>query len=166
MRTGNTNDWRQYWNEDAYGRPQEPKPENSCRDALLSTLRSYLPPVVDAQPEGQYADNTRADIRVSCAGFNVPVEIKKSSHQDVWSAMRNQLIAQYMRDPDASGYGIYLVFWFGRETCKPGQGGCPKSAAELEERLRDTLSPDEARMISVCVMDVTKPFDSASLRSG
>ena len=40
------------------------------------------------------------------------------------------------------------------------------AGAELEERLRATLSPDEACMISVCVMDVTKPFDSASLRSG
>ena len=166
IRTGNTNDWRQYWNEDSHGRPQEPKPENSCRDALLSALQERLPPGVDAQPEGQYANNTRADIRVSCAGFNLPVEIKKSSHRDVWSAMKNQLIARYTRDPDASGHGVYLVFWFGRKGCPPGPDGCPKSAAELEEKLRDTLSPDEARMISVCVMDVTKPFDSAPLRSG
>ena len=166
IRTGNTNDWRQYWNEDSHGRPQEPKSENSCRDALLSALQERLPPGVDAQPEGQYANNTRADIRVSCAGFNLPVEIKKSSHRDVWSAMKNQLIAQYTRDPDASGHGVYLVFWFGRKGCPPGPGGLPKSAAALEEKLRDTLSPNEARMISVCVMDVTKPFDSATLRSG
>ncbi len=165
IRTGNTNNWRQYWNEDPDGRPQEPKHENSCRDALLSALRERLPHGVDAQPEGQYANNTRADIRVSCAGFNLPVEIKKSSHWDVRNAMRSQL-SKYTRDPDASGYGIYLILWFGSETCRPGPGGRPKSAADLEKRLREKLSPDEARRISVCVMDVTKPFDSAPLRSG
>ncbi len=157
IRTGNTDDWRQYWNENSYGRPTEPKPENSCRDALLSDLRQCLPPSLDAQPEGQYANDKRADIRVSCSGFNVPVEIKKSRHRDLWSAMKNQLIAQYMQDSDASGYGIYLVFWFGQEKCQPGPGGRPKSAADLEKKLRDTLSPEEARMISVCVIDVARP---------
>ncbi len=157
IRTGNTDDWRQYWNENPYGRPTEPKPENSCRDALLSDLKQCLPPSLDAQPEGQYANDKRADIRVSCSGFNVPVEIKKSRHRDLWSAMKNQLIAQYMQDSDASGYGIYLVFWFGQERCQPGPSGRPKSAADLEKKLRDTLSPEEARMISVCVIDVARP---------
>ena len=166
IRTSDSNDWSQYWNEDGYGRPQNPKPENSCRDALLSSLRAQLPPGVQVQPERKYAADTRADISVSCAGFNVPVEIKKSNHRDVWSAMRNQLIAQYMRDSDARGYGIYLVFWFGPGECQPGVDGRPKSADELEKRLEDTLSPDEARRVSVCVIDVTKPFDSASERLG
>ena len=157
IRTGNTDDWRQYWNEDSHGRPTEPKPENSCRDALLSDLRQYLPPGIDAQPEGQYANDKRADIRVAYRDFQVPIEIKKSDHRDLWSAMKNQLIAQYTRDPDSSGYGIYLVFWFGRETCKPGVDGRPKNASELKKKLRKTLSPDEARRISVCVIDVTRP---------
>jgi len=166
IHTSDSNDWRQYWNEDSYGRPQNPKPENSCRDALLSSLRAQLPPGVQVQPEAKSAADTRVDIRVSWAGFNVPVEIKKSCHRDVWSAMRNQLIAQYMQGSDASGYGIYLVFWFGPEKCKPGVDGRPRNADELERRLECTLSPDEACKVSVCVIDVTKPFDSASDRSG
>ena len=48
----------------------------------------------------------------------MPVEIKKSSSRELWSAIRNQLIAKYTRDPGAAGYGIYLVFWFGREHCQ------------------------------------------------
>ena len=52
-----------------------------------------------ARPEGHYAESKRADIRVFHGGFNVSVEIKKSSHQDLWSAIRNQLIAKYTRDP-------------------------------------------------------------------
>ena len=167
IRTDNTNDWRQYWNEDSYGQPQKPKPENSCRDALLSSLRAQLPPSVLVEPERKSAADTRVDISISIADFNVPVEIKKSSHREVWSAMRNQLIEKYvMRDSDASGYGIYLVFWFGPEECQPGPAGRPTSADELEKWLHEALSPAEARRISVCVMDVTKPFDSAPLRSG
>ena len=166
IRTGDSNGWRLYWNEDAYGRPRDSKPENSCRDALLSSLRAQLPSGVQVHPEAKFAADTRVDIRVSWTGFNVPVEIKKSCHRDVWSAMRNQLIAQYMQGSDASGYGIYLVFWFGPEKCQPGVDGRPESADELERRLEYTLSPDEACKVSVCVIDVTKPLDSASQRSG
>ena len=156
IRTGNTDDWRQYWNE-PFGQEPTPKHEDHCRDALLSDLRHCLPPGMDAQPEGQYANDKRADIRVACRDFQVPIEIKKSNNPKLWSAIRTQLIAQYTTDPATGGYGIYLVFWFGQERCQPGQGGRPKSAAELEERLRETLSPDEARMISICVIDVARP---------
>ena len=88
------------------------------------------------------------------------MEIKKSSSRDLWRAIRNQLIAKYARDPGAGGYGIYLVFWFGNdpEPCQmPESGPRPKSAAELEARLRDTLTREEARLISVCVIDVSMP---------
>ena len=93
IRTGNTDDWRQYWNEQRLDMPPTPKHEDKCRDALLSDLRMRLPEGVDAQPEGQYAGDKRADIRVSYDDFNVPVEVKKSTHRDLWSAARNQLIA-------------------------------------------------------------------------
>ncbi len=156
IRTGNTDDWRQYWNE-PFGQEPTLKHEDHCRDALLSDLRHCLPPGMDAQPEGQYANDKRADIRVAYRDFQVPIEIKKSNHPKLWSTIRAQLIAQYTIDSATDGYGIYLVFWFGPDMCQPGQGGRPKSAAELEERLRDTLSPDEARTISVCVIDVAQP---------
>ena len=85
-----------------------------------------------------------------------------SNHPKLWSAIRTQLIAQYTIDPATGGYGIYLVLWFGQGKCQPGPDGRPTSAAELEERLRQMLSPNEVRKISVCVIDVTTPFDSAS----
>ena len=113
IRNGNTDDWRQYWNENEYGRPCKPKHEESCRDALLSGLRQCLPDELDAQPEGQYANDKRADIRISCRDFQIPVEIKKNSHPKLWSALRDQLIAHYTRDPATDGYGIYLMLWFG-----------------------------------------------------
>ena len=161
IRNGNTDDWRQYWNEDRHGRPHEPKHEESCRDALLSDLRHCLPDELDAQPEGQYANDKRADIRISCRDFQIPVEIKKNSHPKLWSALRDQLIAQYTRDPATDGYGIYLVLWFGEadghRTPPPPCGVRPAGPEALRARLEEALTPREARKISVCVIDVSAP---------
>jgi hypothetical protein len=115
---------------------------------------------IDAQAESRYADDKRSDIRVSCGDFNVSVEIKRSCHRELWSAIKTQLIAKYTRDPGTDGYGIYLVFWFGdTEHCRPtpGEKSPPKSADRLEELLRDTLLTEEQRKISICVIDVAQP---------
>lgn len=165
IRDGNTSDWRQYWNVDRYNRPQNPRPEDACRDALLSDLRNRLIRLcVDVQPEGRYANDKRADIHVSCAGFNIPVEIKKSCHRDLWSAVRSQLIARYTIDPETEGHGIYLVFWFGdTEHCRPTPPAIdtpPVTSLELEDRLVSTLSPDERRKIQIRVIDVSIPSSS------
>ena len=161
IRKDNTNAWRQYWNVNQYYRAENPRPENSCRDTVLSYLRQCLPRGVDAQPEGQYASNNRADIRVSCGGFQVPVEIKRNANGDLWRGLRNQLIGQYTNDPDTDGYGIYLVFWFGevvgqRTPLPPSPFRRPANAEKLEQQLRATLSEAEARKISVCVIDVSR----------
>ncbi len=158
IRNGNASGWRQYWNVDSRNRPEEPRPEDACRDALLSDLQQNLSGWgIDAQPEGRYADDKRADIRVSCNGFNVPVEIKRSCHRDVWSAIENQLIAKYARDPGADGHGIYVIFWFGSTrhcSPQPGTAGTPRSAAELERRIKESLAEGVLRKISVCAVDV------------
>ena len=165
IRDGNTSDWRQYWNVDHHGRPQNPRPEDTCRDALLSDLRNKLMRLdIEVQPEGRYANDKRADIRVSYAGFNVPVEIKRSCHRDLWSAVRSQLIARYTVDPETEGHGIYLVLWFGdTEGCRltPPETGSPAvSSLELEGRLASTLSADERRKIRIRVIDVSIPNSS------
>ena len=161
IRDGATSDWRQYWNVDRYNRVETPKPEDACRDALLSDLEQALAPLaVEATAEGRYADDKRSDIRLSVPGFNVPIEIKRSCHDDWWSSIRSQLIAEYTRDPGTDGYGIYLVFWFGEaEGCepKPASGRRPKSPEEVRKALLDSLRNQERRKIAVCVIDVSKP---------
>lgn len=152
---GDTSDWRQYWNTPTNGN-WEPKVENLCRDNLLSDLRPALPPDVSAKPEGVYADDRRADIRVTHRNINIPVEIKRSSHKDVWKAMRDQLINRYAKDPNADGYGIYLVFWFGAEHCTPYQGKRLGTPAKIEAALRQSLKPEEAHRINVIVIDVAR----------
>ena len=155
-----TSDWKQYWNVDQYNRPcKKPKPEDACRDALLSDLNYRFTQLgIDGQPEGRYVNEKRSDIRVSYASFNVPIEIKVSSNPKLWSAIRTQLINDYSQDPGADGYGIYLVFWFGTEECKspPGDAAKPENANDLLEGLTKTLSANERLKIAVCVIDVSK----------
>ncbi|MCY4141160.1 MAG: hypothetical protein OXF56_23205, partial [Rhodobacteraceae bacterium] len=170
IRDGNLSGWRQYWNVDQYNRPWNPRPEDSCRDALLSDLRRRMLRLeIDAQPEGRYVDDKRADIRVSRGPCNVPIEIKRSCHRDLWSAIRSQLMARYTRDPGTGGHGINLVFWFGvTEGCRPTPpvtGTPPANSAELEHRLLSTLSADERLKIRICVIDVTGP-DSIVVERG
>ena len=155
---GVTDDWRQYWNEGT--RPSTPKPkhEEHCRDALLSDLKRMLPEGVEAQPEGEYPHDTRADIRVSYGSvFHVPIEAKKNMSHDLWTAMHSQLIAKYASAPGTGGHGIYLVFWFGPEFTSPSpQDQRPSSHIELQERLDETLSDEQARKIAVRVIDVSR----------
>ena len=156
IRTGNTDDWRQYWNEKDDAKPGAPKHENTCRDTLLSDLRERLPPGIDAQPEGQYARDKRADMRISCLDFQIPIEVKKNGHRDLWRAIQDQLIQQYTTDPATEGYGIYLVFWFGPGcTQPPPSGPRPAGPQDLQRKLEATLAEDQARKISVCVIDVS-----------
>lgn len=160
IRHGNTDGYKQFWNLDSHARPTEPRVEDACRKTLLDRLRDRLHRShVDAQPEGHYADDKRADIRVSFAGFNVPIEIKRDCHSDLWNAIHGQLIARYTRDPGAAGYGIYLVFWFGGDGMPANPDGTahPQTASDLEAQLRATLSGAEQRLIQVCVVDVAKP---------
>ena len=150
---GNTSDWELFWNL-ATGL-RKPKDENRCRNALLRLLHPQLPEGVHAEREGSYAADRRADIRVSCKEFNVPVEIKKSTHRALWSAIGTQLTG-YAKDPRADGHGIYLVFWFGPEGCpSPPDGEKPQTPQQLEEQLQRTLAPEKARKIDVVVMDVS-----------
>ena len=163
IRDGANSNWRLFWNVDSNNQVTDTRPENACRDTLVGLLESKVAVVgAEVQSEARYADDKRSDIRVSYSqsGFNTPIEIKKSCHRDLWSAIQTQLIAKYTRDPSTDGYGIYLVFWFGEaEDCRPTprSGPKPKSAAELDSALLDTLSDHERRKISVCVIDVSKP---------
>ena len=158
MRTTNTNPWRLFRNEAGHGKPGEPKVENSCRDALLALLQPHLPQPVNAQPEGQHASQTRSDILVSANGFQVPIEVKRNTDRELWSALQKQLIAKYAVDPASGGYGIYLVLWFGADKQRRRSDGArPNSPEELERLLAESLGEFDRRKISICVMDVSPP---------
>lgn len=159
IRNGNTNDYRQYW------AGEKAEIEDNCRDRLLSDLKIRLAPLgINAEPEGRYADEKRADIKVSAQGYNIPIEIKREMHRDLWSAISNQLIARYTRELASDGYGIFLVFWFGGAG-QPvaGDGGTrPKTAVELQERLQRTVAAGYEHKIAVLVVDCSlRPVSKA-----
>ena len=160
IRDGSASYWKHFWNVDRHNRAADPRPEKSCRDAILFALQRRLARLgIDAQPEGTYADDKRSDIRVTYGGFNVPVEIKRSCHPDLWAAIGKQLVEKYTRDPGAEGFGIYLVLWFGPDSRrKPTAlgGWVPADAGELESRLTEQVPDSERSRISVRVMDVSK----------
>ncbi len=165
IRGDNSDPWRQFWADDQTRQPETPKHEESCRDALLAMLRSRLPDRVDAQPEGQYAADRRADIRVASKDFNIPIEIKKNAHAELWTSIQDQLIAKYTTDPETGGYGIYLVLWFGADATycprHPTDYDQPKTPEELAHKLNESLSHEQHRTISVVVVDVTKPENAS-----
>ena len=161
IRTSNSNEWRQYWNEGPYGIPSEPKVEGACRDAFLAAFRPLLPESVRAEPEGQHVNQTRVDLAITAGEFRIPIEAKKNGPPDLWSAIDNQLAAKYTLDPATGGYGVYLVFWFGAEhQRKRADGARPTGPQELEGLLRNSLSEDQARRIQIRVVDVCRPGPS------
>lgn len=160
IRHDNDDGFRSFWNvenKQATGKREE----NLCRDTLLTRLRAHLAPLgVDCQPEGDYANDKRADIRLSFRNeFELPVEIKRDDNSGVWSALRKQLMEQYTIAPKASEHGIYLVLWFGLGDQAPARDGGkkPTSPAELQSRLEAMLNPEERSRIFVRVLDVGWP---------
>ena len=157
FRDGNTDGWRQFWDGHVKDAPR-PMHEDRCRDRLLDALRLRVPHGIDAQPEGHYAEDKRADIRVFCGGFAVPIEIKKNRHTELWRAASDQLVAKYARDPESDGHGVYLVLWFGREgTPVPESGSAPRTPDELRDRLQDGLDYGLHQKITVVVLDLSRP---------
>ena len=164
IRNGNTDAWQQYWHTDPSDpkgrRVTKPKAEDPCRDALLSDLQILLEPhEVDAQPEGHHAEDARSDIIAVHGVHAAVVEIKKTDSKDLWSAMTEQLIAKYVRDPRSGGYGIFLVLWFGADhlTRSPPAGTRPRSPEELGRMLEGFLTHEQGRTITVMVADVSAP---------
>lgn len=157
----NTNIYKQFWNEDSYGRPLAPKPEESCRNIFLDLLRTQLNPLkISCEPEGYMVSDKRADIIVSLPGIKIPIEIKRDYHRDVWTALNGQLDKLYTKNPDAAGYGIYLVFWFGSARPNPlprltKNMPQPENASAMENMLNETVPVEKRDRLSAIVIDVS-----------
>ncbi|EHA2458952.1 hypothetical protein JKI42_001443 [Salmonella enterica] len=157
----NTDIYKQFWNEDSYGRTLVPKPEESCRHIFLELLRTRLNPLkISCEPEGHMVSDKRADIIVSLPGIKIPIEIKRDYHRDVWTALNGQLDKLYTKNPDAAGYGIYLVFWFGsaRPNTLPRLAKNilqPANASAMENILNETVPFEKRDRLAAIVVDVS-----------
>jgi hypothetical protein len=163
LRTAPGMPWKAFWNIDSRENPTEPRVENQCRNTLLTRLKDRLDRyrIAAIEPEARRANETRADMLVlSGAGKNLPVEIKRHDHKDIWVAAGTQL-AGYAADEGADGRGIYLVFWFGTDwrstPALPGGGAKPIDANEIKSALSEGLAPELRDRIKLLVIDVSKP---------
>ena len=169
--SANTDIYKQFWNVDSYGRLTEPRPEETSRDALLTLLKPRMNTRgVMAEPEGHMVDDKRADIVVAKSGMKVVIELKKDTHTEVWSAAQEQLDRFYTRDPEAKGFGIYGVFWFGdkrKGKLRTPRAGLaePKTAVEMARALGELLPESVRARIAVVVFDVSSPGETATLSS-
>ena len=156
IRHGSTNEWRQYWCRDSEtNKFTKPQHENDCRDVLLSHLNPYLKNYqVSGEPEGQYADEKRADIRISYGSdLAIPIEIKKNDNHRIWQGISEQLVPKYTRAPESDGHGIYLVLWFGTHMIR-GIGNDPE---KLKNQLKKQVDPILRNKINIVVIDVSQP---------
>ena len=104
----------------------------------------------------------RADISVAMPGRKILCELKRDYHAELWTAADRQLERFYAHDPEAKGFGIYGVFWFGdkRRSSMPKHPDgleVPKSAAGLEQMLRERVPADRRYRVAVIVIDVSGP---------
>ena len=144
----NTDIYKSFWNLDRYSRPLTPRPEDGCRDALVTLLRSALTPKeITVEPEGHMVADKRADISVAMSQRKILCELKRDCHADLWTAADQQLERFYVHDPEAKGFGVYGVFWFGQKRRSqmpkhPDGLQLPTSPDGLEQMLRDRLPAD------------------------
>ena len=157
----NTDIYRQFWNLDSSSKPVKPRPEEACRDDLVTMMRPLLSPKnIMIEPEGHMARDKRADISVAMPGRKVLCELKRDYHGEVWTAIEGQLERFYAHDPEAKGYGVFCVFWFGdkraRSMPNPPNGlSPPKSAAEMEQMLKNLMPKNMKNRLAVTVIDVS-----------
>jgi predicted NACHT family NTPase len=153
--------YKSFWNVDSYARPDNPRPEEACRDTLLALLKPLLLPLgVTAEPEGHMVGDKRADVSVAMPGRKILIELKRDYHAEVWTAVEGQLERYYAHDPEAKGFGVFCVFWFGDKRpsaipVPPGGLARPRSASEMEQMVRDLMPPDHRSRLAVIVIDAS-----------
>jgi hypothetical protein len=163
MHGSNTDSYKHFWNVDQYNKPLTPRPENSCRNYLLERLKaSLLKYDVQVDLEAHQAKDKRADMKMSFTGegktFHLPIEIKRDYHKALWRTIHEQLIPLYTIAPETEGRGLFLVIWFNHEKLPTHPHGLlpPKSAEQLAAMLKETMTPQEQKLIDVFVLDVSK----------
>ncbi len=163
MHGSNTDSYKHFWNVDKYNKPLTPRPENSCRNYLLERLKASLSKYdVLVDLEAHQAKDKRADMKMSFTGegrtFHLPIEIKRDYHKALWRTIHEQLIPLYTIAPETEGRGLFLVIWFnhGKLPTHPEGLPPPKSAEQLAAMLKETMTPQEQKLIDVFVLDVSK----------
>jgi hypothetical protein len=102
----------------------------------------------------------RADISVAMPSRKILCELKRDYHAEVWTAIVGQLERFYAHDPEAKGFGIYCVFWFGKKrphAIPPHPKGlaAPQTPGEMGLMLRGLMPQSMGSRLTVVVIDVS-----------
>jgi len=163
MHGSSSDSYKQFWNVDSHGKPTTYRIENICRNYLFERLKAFLAKFnIQVDLEAHQAKYKRVDLKISFTSdgktFHLPIEIKCDYNDNLWKTIHEQLIPFYTIAPETEGRGLFLVIWFNDEKLKAHPQGLPppKSAEQLTAMLKDTMSPQEQKLIDIFVLDVSK----------
>ena len=142
-----------------------PRIENDCRDLIIGLLDGR--DGFNLIPEYAAPNRTRSDIGVIYGDMTVQVEVKAQWNRNLWEGINSQLANAYTKEYKSRGYGVYLVLWFGRETCKgrylrlptfnkfyPAFKKGPLTSSELNFMLTEEILVGSRDKIRVYVLDM------------
>lgn len=139
--------------------PQKPHGENYCRDRLADLLKPYIEPYqFRLDTEKDMPDDKRADLVCNNSEMQLPIEVKGQWHDDLWTAINDQLGDLYLKEYQSQGQGIYLIFYFGENVTKKPKGNSnykPQNALELQRTLTACIKEKYKEGIDVFVMDLS-----------
>lgn len=154
LRSGSNDVWKFFWNEDSYGRPTDPKSEPSCTKALKSLINSELMKSIKVSLNPSVPNDKQPDLTFEFSDFYIPLEAKKTSNERLFDSLRTQLISTFCEDPATKGYGIYLVYWFGRNRFSRKRDNqeiaCPN---DLRLKLMNELAEHEREKVKIIVLN-------------
>ena len=151
--------YKMFYEDGESKKPQKPHGENYCRDRLADLLKPYIEPYqFRLDTEKDMSDDKRADLVCNSSEMQLPIEVKGQWHNDLWTAMNDQLGDLYLKEYQSQGQGIYLIFYFGeRSTKKLKKNGKYKlrNAIELQESLTACIKEKYKEGIDVFVMNLS-----------
>ncbi len=168
IRDGALDGWQHFWNLDGNRATLSSRREETCRDYIVERLKErLLKQEVDLITEARAPERKRIDIKAKSLGHVfLPLEVKKQNNAELWTAPKDQLHADYMRDANCCGSGIYLVLWFGanvrdaKTTKLPSQPRKTfQTPLDLKAELEKNIKADGLSGIEVIVLDVSSPTD-------
>ena len=134
--------------------------ENTARNRVVDMIRARLtalgiPVVIEHHMAGGNRSDFTASASVSGANPLLVVEAKGQWHAELFNAASAQLNERYSIHPNASGQGIYLVFWFGNGVTVAGREDLTiTSAYDLREAILKRMPEDLKKSIDVVVLDL------------
>lgn len=159
VKSSELDSYKMFYEDGKNKNPRKPHGENYCRDRLADLLKPYVEPYqFRLDTEKDMPDDKRADLVCNSSKMQLPIEVKGQWHDDLWTAMNDQLGDLYLKEYQSKGQGIYLIFYFGENTTKNPKRNDeykPHNALQLQECLTACVEEKYKEGIDVFVMDLS-----------